>query len=116
MFVAFLIQIVFRYVLNWPVGWTSEVSTAMWLWAVLWGAAFVVDEREEIRFDIVYVAVGVLTFEPHPMLEGYPRAAIRRKISWRCTSAPPASGFAISRQLMTRIRTRSRAPIPPAAH
>jgi TRAP-type C4-dicarboxylate transport system permease small subunit len=58
MFVAFLIQIVFRYVLNWPVGWTSEVSTAMWLWAVLWGAAFVVDEREEIRFDILYAAVG----------------------------------------------------------
>jgi len=58
MFVAFLVQIVFRYVLNWPVGWTSEVSTAMWLWAVLWGAAFVVDEREEIRFDILYAAVG----------------------------------------------------------
>src|SRR5262249_53076496 len=58
MFVAFLIQIVFRYVLNWPIGWTSEVSTAMWLWAVLWGAAFVVDEREEIRFDLLYAAVG----------------------------------------------------------
>ena len=58
MFLAFLFQIVFRYVLNWPVGWTSEVSTAMWLWAVLWGAAFVVDEREEIRFDILYGAVA----------------------------------------------------------
>lgn len=58
MFVAFLIQIVFRYVLNWPVGWTSEVSTATWLWVVLWGAAFVVDERDEIRFDIIYDAVG----------------------------------------------------------
>ena len=58
MFLAFLLQIVFRYVLNWPVGWTSEVSTAMWLWAVLWGAAFVVDEREEIRFDILYAAVA----------------------------------------------------------
>ena len=29
-----------------------------WLWVVLWGAAFVVTERDEIRFDIVYGAVA----------------------------------------------------------
>lgn len=54
MFVAFLIQILFRYVLNWPAGWASEVSTMMWIWLVLWGAAFVVRERDEIRFDVLY--------------------------------------------------------------
>jgi C4-dicarboxylate transporter, DctQ subunit len=54
MFVAFLIQILFRYVLNWPAGWASELSTVMWIWLVLWGAAFVVRERDEIRFDIFY--------------------------------------------------------------
>jgi C4-dicarboxylate transporter DctQ subunit len=54
MFVAFLIQIVARYVFNFPVGWTYEVSLLAWLWGVLWGAAFVVTEREEIRFDIIY--------------------------------------------------------------
>jgi TRAP-type C4-dicarboxylate transport system permease small subunit len=54
MFVAFLLQIVFRYLLNWPVGWTSEVSIIAWLWGVLWGAAFVVKEREEVRFDLLY--------------------------------------------------------------
>jgi len=70
MFAAFLIQIVFRYVLNWPVGWTAEVSTAMWLWAVLWGAAFVVDEREEIRFDILYSAVGPLVRRIFDVLTG----------------------------------------------
>lgn len=58
MFVAFLIQVVFRYVLNFPVGWTSEVTVISWLWLVLWGAAFVVTEREEIRFDLIYGAVG----------------------------------------------------------
>lgn len=58
MFVAFLIQIVARYVFNFPVGWTYEVSLLTWLWGVLWGAAFVVTEREEIRFDIVYGALG----------------------------------------------------------
>lgn len=58
MFVAFLIQIVARYVFNFPVGWTYEVSLLAWLWGVLWGAAFVVTEREEIRFDIVYSALS----------------------------------------------------------
>lgn len=58
MFVTFIIQVVFRYVLNFPVGWTSEVTVISWLWLVLWGAAFVVTEREEIRFDLVYGAVG----------------------------------------------------------
>jgi TRAP-type C4-dicarboxylate transport system permease small subunit len=58
MFVAFLIQIVFRYLLNLPIGWTSELTVVTWLWLVLWGAAFVVTEREEIRFDLMYAAVG----------------------------------------------------------
>ena len=54
MFIAFLIQILFRYVLNWPAGWASELSTVMWIWLVLWGAAFAVRESDEIRFDIFY--------------------------------------------------------------
>ena len=58
MFAAFLIQIVFRYVFNFPVGWTSELTVVMWLWLVLFGAAFVVKESEEIRFDLLYGAVG----------------------------------------------------------
>lgn len=58
MFVAFLIQIAFRYLFNFPIGWTSELTIVTWLWLVLWGAAFVVTEREEIRFDLIYAAVG----------------------------------------------------------
>ncbi|HZH51793.1 MAG TPA: TRAP transporter small permease subunit [Microvirga sp.] len=58
MFLAFLLQIAFRYVFNLPIGWTHEVSVILWIWLVLWGAAFVIREREEIRFDIVYGAVG----------------------------------------------------------
>lgn len=58
MFLAFLLQIFFRYVAGLPTGWTHELSAMLWVWLVLWGAAFVVSEREEIRFDIVYGAVG----------------------------------------------------------
>jgi C4-dicarboxylate transporter DctQ subunit len=58
MFSAFIVQIIFRYLLNFPIGWTSELTVVTWLWLVLWGAAFVVTEREEIRFDLIYGAVG----------------------------------------------------------
>lgn len=58
MFVAFIVQIAFRYLLNFPIGWTQELSAILWLWLVLWGAAFVLRENEEIRFDLIYGAVG----------------------------------------------------------
>ncbi|MER9938792.1 TRAP transporter small permease subunit [Mesorhizobium sp. M0088] len=58
MFAAFILQIVFRYLLNLPIGWTNELSVILWIWLVLFGAAFVVREEEEIRFDLIYSAVG----------------------------------------------------------
>jgi TRAP-type C4-dicarboxylate transport system permease small subunit len=57
-FIAFILQIALRYVFNAPVGWTSELSVAAWLWLVLWGAAFVLKDHEEIRFDLVADRVG----------------------------------------------------------
>ncbi len=58
MFAAFILQIIFRYLLNLPIGWTNELSVILWIWLVLFGAAFVVREEEEIRFDLIYSAVG----------------------------------------------------------
>jgi TRAP-type C4-dicarboxylate transport system permease small subunit len=58
MFGAFVVQIVFRYFFNFPIGWTSELTVILWLWLVLWGAAFVVRESEEIRFDLLSGAAG----------------------------------------------------------
>lgn len=57
MFFSFIIQVVFRYVFSWPTGWSSELAVILWLWLVLWGAAFVVREDEEIRFDLIYASV-----------------------------------------------------------
>lgn len=56
MFSAFLLQVLFRYVLNWPTGWTNELSAILWIWIVLWGAAFVLTEQEEMRFDLIYAS------------------------------------------------------------
>jgi TRAP-type C4-dicarboxylate transport system permease small subunit len=61
MFAAFLLQIAFRYLLNLPIGWTSEVSAMLWIWLVLFGAAFVLREEEEIRFDLFCAAAGPRT-------------------------------------------------------
>jgi TRAP-type C4-dicarboxylate transport system permease small subunit len=61
MFICFLLQIAFRYLLNQPLGWTEEVTVLCWLWGVLWCASFVLSDREEIRFDVVYEVVSTRT-------------------------------------------------------
>lgn len=58
MFVCFIIQITARYIFNYPLGWTEEVSVLCWIWCTLWGAAFVLRERDEVRFDIIYSAAS----------------------------------------------------------
>ncbi|WEZ85637.1 TRAP transporter small permease subunit (plasmid) [Rhizobium sp. 32-5/1] len=58
MFAVFLLQIVFRYGLNLSIGWTHEVSVALWIWIVLFGSAFVVRESEEIRFDFFWASAS----------------------------------------------------------
>ena len=40
MFLAFIIQVVFRYFFNLPIGWTSELSVIAWLYIVLLGSGF----------------------------------------------------------------------------
>ena len=57
MFVVFIMQIVFRYVLGWPVLWTVEWVTIAWLWGILFSFAFVIKTGDMIRLDIVYNAV-----------------------------------------------------------
>jgi TRAP-type C4-dicarboxylate transport system permease small subunit len=58
MFVAFIIQIVFRYFFNFPIGWTSELSIVAWLYMTLLGSAFWLKESDEIRFDLLSNVLG----------------------------------------------------------
>lgn len=60
MFVAFILQIVFRYFLNFPIGWTSELSVVAWLYITLLGSAFWLKESEEVRFDLISGRLGPL--------------------------------------------------------
>jgi len=57
MFLTFLLQIIFRYLLALPVSWTNwtvEFVSIAWLWGILFGYAFVVRDADIIRLDIVY--------------------------------------------------------------
>ena len=58
MFLFFMLQIITRYVFNYPLGWTDEASLLAWIWCTLWGAAFVLRERDEVRFDLFYSNVS----------------------------------------------------------
>jgi C4-dicarboxylate transporter DctQ subunit len=58
MFIAFIVQIVFRYFFNWPVGWSSELSVVAWLYMTLIGSAFWLKEHEEVRFDLISARLG----------------------------------------------------------
>jgi C4-dicarboxylate transporter, DctQ subunit len=58
MFAAFVVQIVFRYFLNLPTGWSTETVVICWLWLVLFGTALALKEKDEIRFDIFVSVAG----------------------------------------------------------
>jgi C4-dicarboxylate transporter DctQ subunit len=56
MFLAFILQIVSRYVIRHPLGWTLELCLTTWLWLVFWGAAFCLKDDDHVRFDLIYSA------------------------------------------------------------
>src|SRR5215216_6023758 len=76
MFACFILQIFFRYVLNNPVGWSEEVIVTTWLWTVLWGAAFILSEAEEIRFDIIYSQISDNTQRVFTVITGIVAASL----------------------------------------
>jgi TRAP-type C4-dicarboxylate transport system permease small subunit len=54
MFIAFIVQIGSRYVFNAPVEWAYEIILITWLWAVFWGAAFLLEDKDHVKFDVIY--------------------------------------------------------------
>lgn len=69
-FAAFVAQIASRYLFNFPIGWTSELSVVAWLWLVLWGVGLVAKEGEEIRIDLVSGVVGPRTARVMGIISG----------------------------------------------
>lgn len=76
-FLIFLLQIASRYLpkivtyfeLNHiaplaaiqPLGWTLELIGILWVWVIFFSCAFVVRERDHVKFDILYLVVSSKT-------------------------------------------------------
>ena len=61
MFGAFVIQVVTRYALRSPAGWTLEFATLAYVWVVFFAAAVLLRDREHIAFDMLYHAAPPAT-------------------------------------------------------
>ena len=58
LFIVFVIQVTARFGFNKPMAWTDEAAVILYVWAILWAAAFVVPEREHVVFDLLWNSVG----------------------------------------------------------
>lgn len=58
LFLVFLVQITARFGFNRPLPWSDELAVVLYVWVILWAAAFIVPEREHVMFDLVWNAAG----------------------------------------------------------
>ena len=58
LFAVFIIQIGARFIFNQPLPWSDEAAVILYIWVILWAAAFVVPEREHVVFDLVWNSAG----------------------------------------------------------
>jgi TRAP-type transport system small permease protein len=54
LFCVFVIQVTARFGFNKPLAWTDELAVILYVWIILWAAAFVVPEREHVAFDLLW--------------------------------------------------------------
>lgn len=54
MFITFLLQVFTRYVMNDPLGWTTELSLIAFLWFAFWSGGLLVRPKDQVRFDLLY--------------------------------------------------------------
>ena len=61
LFIVFVIQVSARFGFNRPMAWTDEAAVILYVWVILWSAAFVVPEREHVAFDLIWNSVNLRT-------------------------------------------------------
>ena len=54
MFLVFIIQVFFRYVIRHPLTWSMEVTVIGFIWAVVFGACYTMRQRSHIKFTMIY--------------------------------------------------------------
>lgn len=81
LFLVFLVQITARFVFNQPLPWTDELAVVLYLWVILWAAAFMVPQREHVVFDLVWNSASIavrrgMKIAGHLMIGGLAAVAI----------------------------------------
>ncbi len=66
-FLIFLLQILLRYFFT-PAGWTLELIGILWVWVIFFSCAFIVRERDHVKFDIIYLSVSMRVRQIFAML------------------------------------------------
>ncbi len=56
-FLCFVLQVVFRYFLNSPQGWTDEAAVVLFVVLACWSSAFMTPWREHVTLDVLVTAV-----------------------------------------------------------
>lgn len=54
MFIAFLIAVFFRYVVNHPLTWTQDIIVVSFCWLVVLGASYSMRKRKHVKFTLLY--------------------------------------------------------------
>ncbi len=54
LFILFIMQVFFRYVLKEPISWSSELITVMYVFLIFLGAAYTGKTHEHMVFPLVY--------------------------------------------------------------
>ncbi len=52
-FLSFILQIVSRYIIRQPLGWTLELCLMSWVWLVFWSSAFTLKDTDHVRFTVL---------------------------------------------------------------
>jgi TRAP-type C4-dicarboxylate transport system permease small subunit len=59
LFLVFLYQIGARFIFGKPIEWTDEAAVILYIWVILWTAAFILPTREHVVFDLAWDWVGI---------------------------------------------------------
>ncbi len=54
LFIAFVLQIFFRYFLNNPLTWPFEVTTICFIWTTCLAASYAQRHKEHVQFSLIY--------------------------------------------------------------
>lgn len=54
MFIAFLLQVYYRYVVRSPLTWAQEVIVVCFVWTVIFGACHTMNRRSHVKFTMIY--------------------------------------------------------------